>query len=113
MVHSSLKGAFTMTAIVKQRCIEVTQEIGLLEKRIVESSFELSLFNDRIETESDRFPLDSVFDISYRFPSDSPDSLGFLYLHTSRGVSTYKIKTSPEQLIQEFKKLVPETKYRL
>ncbi|UTR07862.1 hypothetical protein MM326_07560 [Alkalihalobacillus sp. LMS6] len=102
-----------MSAIVIQRCIEVTQEIAILEKRVVESSFELALYSDRIETSTDHFPLDSVFDISFRFPSDTPHSLGFLYLHTSKGVTTYKIKTSPETFIKEFKKLVPETKYHL
>ncbi len=45
-----------------------------------------------------------MFDISFRFPSQSENSLGFLYLHTSQGVSTFKIKSKPETLIKEFKK---------
>ncbi|MBM7838013.1 hypothetical protein JOC54_001244 [Alkalihalobacillus xiaoxiensis] len=101
-----------MEALVTQRCIEVTQEIGILEKRVVETSFELQLFEDRIQVQDDYFPLTSVFDISFRFPSQSENSLGFLYLHTSQGVSTFKIKSKPETLIKEFKKLVPETKFR-
>lgn len=101
-----------MNALVTQRCIEVTQEIGILEKRIVETSFELELYEDRIQVKDDYFPLDSVFDISFRFPSNSTNSLGFLYLHTSQGISTFKIKTLPEDLIKEFKKLVPETRFR-
>ena len=102
-----------MDAIVTQRCIEVKQEIGMLEKRIVETSFELSLYEDRIQTKHDYYPIESVFDISYRFPSNKKDTLGFLYLHTSQGVSTYKIKTPPDELIKEFKKRMPETKFRL
>lgn len=112
-VNLSKRGAEDMDAIVTQRCIEVKQEIGMLEKRIVETSFELSLYEDRIQTKHDYYPIESVFDISYRFPSNKKDTLGFLYLHTSQGVSTYKIKTPPDELIKEFKKRMPETKFRL
>ncbi|ALA51267.1 hypothetical protein CAY60_011065 [Shouchella clausii] len=100
-----------MSKLATHRCIEVRQEIGLLKKQIVETSFDLALYPDRIETENASFPIGSVFDISYRLPSGE-SQLGFLYLHTSQGVVTYKIKQNPESFIKAFKKLVPETKFR-
>ncbi|WP_059102747.1 hypothetical protein [Shouchella shacheensis] len=93
-----------------QRCIEVRQEIGWIEKRVVETSFDMKLFDDRIEVKNDAFPIDSVFDISYRMQSGD-NNIGFMYLHTSQGVRTYNIKIEPHHFIDEFKKIVPPTTF--
>ena len=99
-----------MEPLAIHRCIEVKQEIGWLEKRTVETSFDLYLFEDRIEVGETEFPIKTVLDISYRLENGK---IGFLYLHTTGGVRTYFIKQDPSKLIEEFKVLMPSTKYRM
>ncbi|MCM3762286.1 hypothetical protein M3212_16050 [Alkalihalobacillus oceani] len=96
-----------MTLLAIQRCIEVRQEIGWTEKRIVETSFDMKLFEDQITVKNDTFPLTSIFDISFRKKPDK-GAFGFLYLHTSQGVRTFYIKEDPKQLVQAYQQLKAE-----
>ncbi len=55
-----------MTPLATQRCIEIRQEIGWTEKRIIETSFDMKLFPDKLIVKDAHFPITSIFDISYR-----------------------------------------------
>ncbi|MDQ0205421.1 hypothetical protein [Alkalicoccobacillus murimartini] len=101
-----------MDPLVTHRCIEVRQEIGWIEKRTVETSFDLHLYEDRIEVKDISYPIKSVLDISYRL-EEKDNKIGYLYLHTTGGVRTYFIKKDPTKLIEEFKVLMPSTKYNM
>lgn len=101
-----------MEPLAVHRCVEVKQEIGWIEKRTVETSFDLLLYEDRIEVKDASYPIKHVLDISYRL-DERDNKMGFLYLHTTGGIRTYYIKTEPTGLIKEFKVLMPSTKYNM
>jgi hypothetical protein len=84
-----------MEPLAVHRCVEVKQEIGWIEKRTVETSFDLLLYEDRIEVKDSSYPIKHVLDISYRLDE------------------RYYIKTEPTDLIKEFKVLMPSTKYNM
>ncbi|ADC50411.1 MULTISPECIES: hypothetical protein [Alkalihalophilus] len=92
-------------ALATQRCIEISQEIGWTEKRIVETSYDMFLFEDKLTVKDDHYPIQSIFDISYRKKPEK-DAMGFLYLHTNRGVRTYYIKEEPIALINAYRQLI-------
>lgn len=101
-----------MEPLAVHRCVEVKQEIGWIEKRTVETSFDLLLYEDRIEVKDASYPIKHVLDISYRL-DERDNKMGFLYLHTTGGIRTYYIKKEPTDLIKEFKVLMPSTKYNM
>ncbi|SDC19960.1 hypothetical protein [Shouchella lonarensis] len=100
-----------MDARATQQCIEVRQEINSLEKKVTQIPFTMSLYDDHIDVKGEKIALSIIFDVSYRLPSGEK-TIGFLYLHTSRGVLTYQINTNPKAFIAAFKTLVPETTFR-
>jgi hypothetical protein len=89
-----------MKPLATHCCYEVRQEIGWIEKRTVESSFDMKLFDDFIAVKEEEYPLWTVWDISYR----KKGKIGFLYLHTSKGVRSYLIKDNPVDFIDAYKK---------
>lgn len=90
--------------LATQQCIEISQEIGWTEKRTIETTYEMKLFNDYLLVKKEKFPVTSIFDISFRKKSQTND-IGFLYLHTNSGVRTYFIKEEPFSLIEAYEKL--------
>ncbi|WP_413382259.1 hypothetical protein [Alkalihalobacillus sp. 1P02AB] len=96
-----------MEPLAKQRCIQIKQEIGLIEKKIVETSFDLLINKDSIIAKNERFPIKSILDISYRLKEEK--AIGYLYLHTTQGVRTFHIRSEPHLFIDVFKKLRSET----
>ncbi|MDG5786174.1 hypothetical protein QA612_01630 [Evansella sp. AB-P1] len=96
-----------MKLLAKQKCIEVHQEIGWVEKRIVETSFEMKLYDEMITVKDDQYPITAIFDISYRKKGEA-GTIGFIYLHTNRGVRTYYIKEEPTDFIAAYQKLKSE-----
>ncbi|MFC0561850.1 hypothetical protein [Halalkalibacter alkalisediminis] len=96
-----------MNLLASQTCVEVHQEIGWTEKRIVETTFDIKLFEDQLVVKDDVFPLTSIFDISYRKKPEQ-GAMGFLYLHTNRGVRTYYIKEDAYFLVNTYQKLKSE-----
>jgi hypothetical protein len=93
-----------MNLLAIQKCIEVHQEIGWTEKRIIETTFDMKLFDNQLVVKEDVFPLTSIFDISYRKKPEK-DAMGFLYLHTNKGVRTYYIKEDAYSLVSAYQKL--------
>ncbi|WP_088102610.1 hypothetical protein [Halalkalibacter urbisdiaboli] len=93
-----------MDILATQTCIEVKQEIGWTEKRIVEESYKMTLFSDKLTVKNETYPIAAIFDISFRKRPDK-NAMGFLYLHTSSGVRTFYIKEEPLKLIEAYKQL--------
>jgi hypothetical protein len=67
-----------------------------------EEEHKITLSSEQVCTSFDSFLLDEVLDISYRFFSKE---LGFLYLHTTKGMYSYTVKTSPQPFIDQFKRI--------
>ncbi|GAE35080.1 hypothetical protein [Halalkalibacter akibai] len=93
-----------MNLLASQTCVEIRQEIGWTEKRIVETKFDIHLFENQLTVKDDVFPLTSIFDISYRKKPET-DAMGFLYIHTDKGVRTFYIKEDAYSLVSAYRKL--------
>ncbi|KWU64162.1 hypothetical protein [Priestia megaterium] len=78
----------------------VERKIKRTQKVTIQHSKDMYLYADSIETQNDCFPINAVFDISYKCVSK--DS-GFLYLHTNQGMFAYTIQTDPDDFIAAYK----------
>ncbi|MGP4071543.1 hypothetical protein ACTWQB_03190 [Piscibacillus sp. B03] len=58
------------------------------------------MYEDRIVTTEQNFPIEQVLDVSYKMLSQQ---FGFFYLHTTKGVFTLHVKKSPEEFIRLFR----------
>lgn len=72
------------------------------EMKIVKTENNLYLYEDTLVASSTKFSLANVWDISYKSFSDEAN---LLYLHTHRGVVTYKVHSDPGKFVTAFKKL--------
>ncbi len=90
----------TMEPLAIQEVLYIEQKIEWTEKFTVEHIESMKLFDDRILVFDQEYYLNHIFDISYRQESCK---MGFLYLHTSKGVRTYYIRKDPSSFIQAFK----------
>lgn len=91
-----------MDLIHSQPYVKVIRKIDNNQQLYIQSLAYLNLFEDRIETETQTFSLNHVFDMSFKsFSSNN----GFLYLHTNQGVFSYNVESNPSQLIQIFKNM--------
>jgi hypothetical protein len=93
-----------MKSLATHRCIEIRHEIDSVQKKLVETSFDMQLFESEIITKNQRYPLTAVFDISYR-KKEGDGAIGFLYLHTNRGVRTYYVREEPIAFIDTYQQL--------
>lgn len=59
----------------------------------------LNLYKNKIITKDDCFLLKDVLDISYK---ELSTELCILYLHTTRGIFTYKVKSTPTNFVKYF-----------
>ncbi len=82
--------------------IDTERFIEAGEMRIVQTEYRLQLYQDEVITSASVFKLPNVWDISYK--SFSQDA-NLLYLHTHRGVITYKVYENPGHFVKAFKKL--------
>lgn len=80
--------------------IKVTKVIKDNTQYHKEEEHNITLSSERVCTSFDSFLLNEVLDISYRFLSKD---MGFLYLHTTKGMYSYTVKTSPQSFIDQFK----------
>lgn len=93
-----------MEPLAKQRCVQIKRIYDHHSVRVEESSFDMYLYKDEVVVGEERFPLQDIFDVSY-YPYNKPiDTVGFLYLHTIRGVKTYYVKERPIAFVQAFKR---------
>ena len=89
-----------MYLLAVQPYIKVHREINHLEQITFEQERTIKLYNDKIVTHHREFDLTKVLDISYKGIDDEG---GLLYLHTSGGLYSYMVKTSPQKFIESFK----------
>jgi hypothetical protein len=91
-----------MQPIAQQRYYKIQREVDLLllEQRYVEQERIMYLFNDKVVTQYREFPLESIFDISYK---EIGAEGGIMYLHTNHAVYSYNVKSSPESFIKAYK----------
>ncbi|ALX49571.1 hypothetical protein [Lentibacillus amyloliquefaciens] len=92
-----------MKVIAEQPYVKVQQQIEVTGKHYVEEDRTLYLYSDRILSKYHEFPIEIVWDISYR--PVGPRG-GLLYLHTNRGVNVYTVKESPERFIEAFREII-------
>lgn len=86
----------TITYVDTERSIEAG------EMKIVKTEYDLHLYEDVLVASTTKFNLINVWDISYKSFSDEGN---LLYLHTHRGVITYKVNMDPKVFVSAFKKL--------
>ncbi|MBU5341652.1 hypothetical protein [Caldifermentibacillus hisashii] len=86
-----------------QKYIKVQREvdyIGFQQKYIEEERY-MYLYKDKLVTRYHDFPLETIFDLSYKpFGSEG----GTLYLHSNHGVYTYHLHSDPQLFIEAFKR---------
>ncbi|QQK75668.1 hypothetical protein HUG15_08875 [Salicibibacter cibarius] len=85
-----------------QPITHIEQKIGAIEKHTEQYKTDMNLYRDRIDIDGDSYPIAEIFDISYRYKENE---VGFLYLHTSRGVRSYYITENPESFISSFREV--------
>ncbi|MBB6449495.1 hypothetical protein HNR44_001444 [Geomicrobium halophilum] len=88
--------------LATQPITHIEQKIGAIEKHTVKYDTDMQLFYDRIDIDGHSYPIEKVFDISYRY---QPNEVGFLYLHTAQGVRSFFISSNPEPFIAAFREV--------
>jgi hypothetical protein len=93
---------FIMELIAVHPYYKIKREINSLEQKKVEQERHIYLYKTKVVTQYREFTIKDVFDMSYRMIGHEG---GFLYLHTSKGVYSYKVKTDPKEFITAFHNL--------
>lgn len=57
--------------------------------------------------------MSQIYDMSCHRKHGGSDGIGFLYLHTHRGVETYFVRDNPASFINAYKKLKRESRAML
>lgn len=83
-------------------CVNTERSIEAGEMKIIKTEYDLHLYEDELVASTTKFNLMNVWDISYKTFSDKGN---LLYLHTHRGVITYKVDADPKLFVSAFKKL--------
>lgn len=83
-------------------CVNTERSIEAGEMKIIKTEYDLHLYEDQLVASTTKFNLTNVWDISYKTFSDEGN---LLYLHTHRGVITYKVEMDPKGFVSTFKKL--------
>ncbi|ALS79954.1 hypothetical protein ACQKDD_03670 [Planococcus kocurii] len=82
--------------------IDTERSIEFGEIKITDTECNIHLYEDIVVTSATKFQVANVWDVSYKsFSSEA----SLLYLHTHRGVLTYKVYTDPDHFVETFKKL--------
>ena len=87
--------------ICKQAFIKITREIIGITQNIIETEYEINLYENRLETPTHVFLLKEIYDVSYR---DTSGNLGTLYLHTNQGVFPFCVRTRPDDFVRHLKR---------
>ncbi|GGA89639.1 hypothetical protein [Ornithinibacillus halotolerans] len=89
--------------LAEQEYVKVERTVNSLEQVDVEHKRILTLYDDKITSKHREFPIKEVMDISYR--EIGGKGAGLLYLHTTHGVYSYTVKSSPKHFIHVYKQL--------
>lgn len=91
-----------MELIAKHPYYKVQREVSAIDQKNVEYERMLCLYEDKLVTQHREFLTEHVFDMSYRELSGGE---GMLYVHTSKGVFSYTVRSDPSAFIRAFKEL--------
>lgn len=91
-----------MKLIASHPYIVVSRRIDWNEQHYVEQEHHLHLYEDQITSPAEKFLIDEIWDMSYK---SSSTKVGFLYLHTNRGLYSFYVKSEPSQFINHYRKL--------
>ncbi|WP_033543806.1 hypothetical protein [Planococcus sp. CAU13] len=83
-------------------CVNTERSIEAGELKIINSEYDLQLYEDVLVSSTATLSLENVWDISYKTFSDDAN---LLYLHTHKGVLTYKVPGDPQRFVNTFKKI--------
>jgi len=89
-----------MCLIAIQPYIKVIRQVTRTMQENIEDKRYIYLYRDKLVTKYREFPIEDVFDMSYR--AFGKKGRGLLYIHTRKGVFSYTVKTSPVQFIASF-----------
>ncbi|WP_018924148.1 hypothetical protein [Salsuginibacillus kocurii] len=89
-----------MTVLKEQPVVHPVQKIGWTTKYTEEEHDTMQLCKDGIYTSVSRYNIKDVLDMSYRH---EPNQIGFLYLHTIKGVRTYYVRDNPQDFVETFR----------
>ncbi|WP_087973806.1 hypothetical protein [Oceanobacillus rekensis] len=89
-----------MNLIAEQAYVKIVREVSSLDQIDIEQKRMIYLYDEKIVTQHREFLIENVLDISYRFIGSDG---GLLYLHTTNGVYSYILRTSPEAFVKAFK----------
>lgn len=92
-----------MRLIAEQPYIKVKREVSSIEQKEIEFRRTIYLYDEKVVTEHREFPIKDLLDMSYRLIGGTG---GLLYLHTSKGVFSYTVKSSPEQFVKAYRDYV-------
>ncbi|OAB41669.1 hypothetical protein [Paenibacillus glacialis] len=91
-----------MNWIAKQSYYKIHRKVTSTEQMTVVNDRDMYLYEDKVMTQYQEFPIEDVFDMSYR---NIGGEGGFLYLHTKQGVYPYTVRADPRVFIDSFKEL--------
>lgn len=91
-----------MNWIATQTYYKVERSVCSLEQKIVRKDRLLYLYKEKVVTKHREFPIQEVWDISYRSMGGEG---GILYLHTRQGVFSYMVSDNPQPFIEAYKDL--------
>ncbi|HBZ08860.1 MAG TPA: hypothetical protein DEO65_03105 [Bacillus bacterium] len=89
-----------MRLLAVQPYIKVHRQIVDAEIICREEERRIYLYHDRLITKHRVFCNKDISDLSYRRIGDEG---GWLYVHTSRGIFSYNVPSSPESFIKAFR----------
>lgn len=88
-----------MELIAQQPYVKVEKKVDGLAQVITESNRMIYLYREKVVTQHREFPIHIVSGFSYRPIANEG---GTLYLHSTRGVFAYTVKSSPEAFIRAY-----------
>lgn len=91
-----------MKWIAIQSYFKIHRKVTSTEQTTRVHNRSMYLFEQKVITQYREFPIDEVFDMSYRKMGVEG---GFLYLHTKQGVFPYTVRADPIEFITAFKEL--------
>lgn len=86
--------------LAEQSYVKIIRTVDRITQTNTEEVRTMSLYEDRLVTKHREFDIHSINDMSYRFIGAQG---GLLYVHTSKGVFSYMVKSSPEKFVHIFK----------
>lgn len=90
-----------MYLLAEQPYFKVEREVNSIEQVDIELERTIYLYDEKIVTKHREFLIHEVLDISYHSVGEGGG--GILYVHTSKGVFPYIVKSSPHEFVEAYK----------